>query len=119
MMGRAETGQRTVEDYPPVTLAQLRKAVNSDAESPCRFAEADYVYVTLPDGGLARVDLLRRETNLGMTMTHMICPACRHASRTLRIVPTPAGKGLACVRDLRRIFGAKYKSQLRKPRGLT
>jgi hypothetical protein len=109
-MARTRGRQRYIEDYTAVTQAQLKKMADSDPECACTFAEAEFVEVFLPNGCMARVDLVRARTNLGQEQVLLVCPTCRRTCRTLRISPV----GLACANDLKRIYKAKYKSQVRR-----
>lgn len=111
-MPRACNPQSLFEDYPRVTVAQLRKVTDNVGEGSCSFNEADYVMVILPDGHQARIDLVRTTSNLGLTMSRFICPTCRRICTTLRITPT--GIGLACPRDVKLEFKAKYRSQVKR-----
>lgn len=109
-MARTRGRQKYIEDYTPVTQAQLKKMAESDPECACSFAEAEFVEVFLPDGRMPRVDLVRARTNLGQEQVLLVCPTCRRTCRTLRISPV----GLACAQDLKRLYRAKYKSQTRR-----
>jgi len=106
-----------MEDFPTVTIAELKKAADSTSESACRFEEASFVWVSLPTGEAARIDLVRRHTNLGSehTMVSLVCPACRFTCRVLRVAPG-GDPPLMCTRCVRRVYRAKYKSQLRRRR---
>ena len=115
-MSRGRDRQHLMEDFPAVTATRLRKMAASDPESSCRFGEADYVQVLLPDGRAIRVDLVRAATNLGHEQVLLVCPACRRTCRTLRIVPDPTG--LVCAQDVQKLYKAKYKSQLRRARSV-
>lgn len=97
-----------VEDFPAIRLQHLRKA----ARGRKRFNQSSHCTVDLADGRSVRVDLLRTPTNLGHLMTLPICPTCRRLCRVLRVVPFEPG--LACARDLKEIYNARFESQVRQ-----
>ena len=105
--------QNLMESYPPVTLADLKKAADSTSESACCFDEASFVWVSTPTGEAVRIDLVRRKTNLGHKMACLVCPTCRFTCRVLRMVPR-GDPPLMCARCVRRVFKAKYRSQLKR-----
>jgi len=105
-----------MEDFPTVTLAELKKAADSTSESACRFDDASFVWVSLPTGEAARIDLVRRETNLGHKMVTLVCPACRFTCRVLRVAQG-GDPPLMCARCVRKKFKAKYRSQVRRREG--
>ncbi len=110
--------QNLMESYPPVTLADLKKAADSTSESACRFDEASFVWVSLPTGKAVRIDLVRRKTNLGHDMVALVCPACRFTCRILRVAPG-GDPPLMCARCVRRVYRAKYRSQLKRSKERT
>ena len=109
---------KIMEDFPAVTLADLKKAADSTSESACRFDEASFVWVSLPTGEAVRIDLVRKHTNLGHKMVTLVCPSCRFTCRVLRVAPG-GEPPLMCARCVRKIYRAKYRSQLKRSKERT
>jgi hypothetical protein len=103
----SDTRPVLVEDYAPVDITDLRRAVGGRT----KLRALENVTLNL-QGTEVVVRLARRPSNIpGGMIIEMICQGCQKVVRVLRIAPTP--EVLLCSKCLNRIFRARYASQVR------
>lgn len=99
-----------IEEYGAVDLHDISRGLGGWA----RLRRAESVELHLPAGDVP-LQLIRVPSTLGRgQVLFMKCPRCERKARILRVAPVP--EVLVCSRCVRRIFLARYSSQVRSKR---